>query len=260
MSSNKQITVLIADDEEPARDVIRVYLEKDNRFKLISECVNGQEALEMINYNLPDIVFLDIEMPELTGISLAGKLKDYLPKIVFITAFKEYAIKAFEENAIDYILKPFSEDRFQKMLDRIATATKQTNDLSFEVIQGVIEKLQLKEESFLKKIPVKKKGKIRFIQVHDVVWIESDGAYLKLHLKDQSKELVSFSMKELENKLDSRQHIRIHKSYMVNIEEIESMEPYFHGEYILIMSDGTELKLSRSYKEKLDQILNQYKH
>lgn len=260
MSRSNQITVLIADDEEPSRDVIRLYLEKDDRFKLISECTNGQEALERINLKSPDVVFLDIEMPELTGISLAGKLKDPPPKIVFITAFEEYAIEAFEENAIDYILKPFSEDRFCKMLDRIAIAIKQSEDISFEVIQGVIEKLHLKEKNFLKKIPIKKRGKITFIHVEDIVWIESEGAYLKLHLKDQSKELVSLSMKELENELDPGQHIRIHKSYMVNIEEIETMESYFHGEYIITMSDGTELKLSRSYKEKLDLILNQYKH
>ena len=183
MSSDKQITVLIADDEEPARDVIRVYLDKDNRFKLISECENGKQALEMINYESPDVVFLDIEMPELTGISLAGRLKDYLPKIVFITAFEEHAIQAFEENAIDYILKPFSEDRFRKMLDRIANTTKQPEDISFEVIQAVLEKFQLKEKNFLKKIPIKKRGKITFIHVEDIVWIESEGAYLKLHLK-----------------------------------------------------------------------------
>ncbi|MBO6524216.1 MAG: response regulator transcription factor [Balneolaceae bacterium] len=259
MNNKKQITVIIADDEKPARDVIRVYLEKDKRFFLISECSNGKEALEMIKARSPGLLLLDIEMPELNGIDLVSQLENNSSHIVFITAYKEYAIEAFEENAIDYILKPFSEDRFNKMLDRVADENKSGNEISLQAIQKVVDILQVREKrSFLKKISVKKKGKISFISVDQIMWMESEGAYLKLHLKDKSWELVNYSMKEIESELDPERYIRIHKSYIVNIEEIESMESYFHGEYIVTMNDGNELKLSRTYKEKLNLILKQY--
>lgn len=264
MTSSPTISVIIADDEPVARQLLVHFLNEEKGFDLLGEYGDGQAALEAIIEKQPDLVLLDIEMPELSGIDLVSHLEAPLPLVVFVTAYHDYAIRAFEENALDYILKPFDQSRFQKSLDRIR---KQFNSDGAPDSQDQLDRLMfafeamLKKDSgkrYLKKISCKQKGKIRFIPVDDILWIESEGSFCKLHL-DRGFELTNLSVKNLEQLLDPTTHLRVHKSHMVNVDAIESIEPYFHGEYMINLANGTSLKLSRSYKDRLELIMNQYK-
>lgn len=263
MSDSPTISVIIADDEPVARQLLAHFLSEENDFELLGEYGDGQAALEAIAEKKPDLVLLDIEMPELSGIDLVNRLEPPLPLIVFVTAYHDYAIKAFEENALDYILKPFDQDRFKKTLVRIREQLKQ-NQLpqasdQLDKLMTVFEKMMGYDSGkrYLKKISCKQKGKIRFLPVAEILWIESEGSFCKLHL-ERRMELTNLSIKSLEQLLDPRTHLRIHKSHMVNIDAIESIEPYFHGEYMINLINGKSLKLSRGYKDRLEQIMNQY--
>ncbi len=251
--------MIIADDEKPARDAIKTYLAKNESFVLLDECEDGAGALSSIERNKPDLVLLDIEMPEQSGIEILRSLESASPHIVFVTAYSDYAVQAFEENAIDYLLKPFDGTRFDQMLSRVIDKMRQESGITTKALVDGLQQLQkLEKEKYLKKIPVKRKGKISFVPVEEVIWIESSGSFTKLHLSD-SIEIANHSIGQLEDILDPALHIRIHKSHMINLDCIVSIESYFHGEYIVNLQDGTDLKLSRSYKAKLDRIMNQYK-
>lgn len=261
MTASKPIRVIVADDEPIACELLVRFLEQESDFEVLAALGDGQSALESIIELQPDLVFLDIEMPELTGIDLVGQLPEPLPKIVFVTAYDQYAIQAFEENALDYLLKPFDEERFQKSLHRIRksfSSRQQSSDTDhlMTALHQLVDQNQ--GDRYLKKINCKQRGKIRFIPVSEVMWIESEGAFCKLHLK-QGMELTNLSIKRLEQLLDPETHLRIHKSFIVGFDYIESIEPYFHGEYMINLVNGKSLKLSRGYKQRLDQIINQYK-
>lgn len=264
MSQAATISVIIADDEPVARQLLAHFLSEETDFELVGEYGDGQAALQAITEKKPDLLLLDIEMPELSGIDLVSHLEAPLPLIVFVTAYYDYAIKAFEENALDYILKPFDQARFQKSLERIRkqldTKNQSHDSDQLDKLMSAFETMLEQEggKRYLKKIGCKQKGKIRFVPVDEILWIESEGAFCKLHL-DRGMELTNLSVKSLEQLLDPTTHLRIHKSHMVNIEAIESIEPYFHGEYMISLCNGKSLKLSRSYKDRLEQIMNQYK-
>ncbi|MEP5611091.1 MAG: LytTR family DNA-binding domain-containing protein [Cyclobacteriaceae bacterium] len=259
MESRSKIRVLIADDEKPAREAVKIYLESNRSFEIVAECEDGVSTLKNIEKHCPDLLLLDIEMPELNGMDLLKELPVPAPHVVFITAYHHYAVRAFEENAIDYLLKPFDRDRFEKMLEKVLTEMDKNREVPLQGLSKMLQNFQeLKDEKYLSKIPVKRKGKILFIPVDHIIWIESSGSFTKLHLAD-SIEISNSSISQIEKDLDPTLHIRIHKSHMVNLDKIKSIESYFHGEYIITLSDGTDLKLSRSYKNKLNQIMNQYK-
>ncbi|GAB5525184.1 MAG: LytTR family DNA-binding domain-containing protein [Roseivirga sp.] len=264
MSQTAPISVIIADDEPVARQLLAHFLSEESDFELVGEYGDGQAALNAIAEKKPDLVLLDIEMPELSGIDLVSHLEAPLPLIVFVTAYHDYAIKAFEENALDYILKPFDQARFQKSLERIRKQLNAGNQSDgsnqLDKLMGAFETMleQDKDKRYLKKISCKQRGKIHFVPVEEILWIESEGAFCKLHL-DRGMELTNLPVKRLEQLLDPATHLRIHKSHMVNVDAIESIEPYFHGEYMINMRNGKNLKLSRSYKDRLEHIINQYK-
>ncbi len=248
-----KISVVIADDESLSREALEHYLSEREAFELLASCKDGAEALTTIQTLKPDFVLLDIEMPEMNGLEIAHQIEN--THIVFITAFEQYAVKAFEENAIDYVLKPINQKRFDKMLDRIIEA-KHREGFTTEQ-QNKIQELLSKEEKYLKKITTKQKGVITFTEVNSIVSIESEGSFTKLHLSKRF-ELCNLSISQLEQLLDPKQFVRVQKSFIINIDEIQSMESYFHGEYMITMSNGTTVKLSRGYKQHLDRIINQY--
>ena len=258
MAKKNTLKVVIADDESLAREAISIYLNEDDRFQVVKECSNGECALNSINSSHPELALLDIEMPELSGIEVAKRLEKPFPYLVFITAFEDYAIKAFEENAIDYILKPLNKERFFKMLDRVYQQWElRQSEWSDHKTQILMELQNQTASRYLKKITSKHKGVISLIPVNTIFWIESQGAFSKVHLEGKT-ELTNLSIKQLEEVLDPTHFVRVHKSFMVNIDHIESLESYFHGEYILHLTNGSQVKLSRGYKENLDKILNQY--
>lgn len=248
-----KISAIIADDEALSREALELYLGERSEFALLQSCKDGAEALQKIRQLDPDFVLLDIEMPEVNGLEVARQLIH--THIVFITAYEHYAVKAFEENAIDYVLKPVKKERFDKMLDRVIDRYHQ-NGLKGDH-QKILMKLLKEEEKYLKKIAIKRKGVITFIRVNNIVFVESEGSFTKLHLSNHF-EVCNHSIKQLEDSLNPRQFVRIQKSFIINIDHIKSMESYFHGEYMITMSNDQTVKLSRGYKQNLDRILRQY--
>ncbi|MEO9482956.1 MAG: LytTR family DNA-binding domain-containing protein [Ekhidna sp.] len=258
MRESDILQVVVVDDESLAREAILHYLNEDDRFCVVEDCSDGQSALKAIHQHQPQLVLLDIEMPELNGIEVAKQLKYPFPYLVFITAFEEYAITAFEENAIDYLLKPLNKERFAKMLDRVYEQWTLKQSIWDESKTTLLAQLNThKSTQYLKKITSKHKGMITLIPVESIYWIESQGSFSKVHLEGKT-ELTNLSVKQLEEVLDPGIFVRVHKSFMVNIDHIESLESYFHGEYILHLTNRSQVKLSRGYKSNLDRILNQY--
>ncbi len=251
------IKAIIADDESLARNVIKKYLSAFPQIKIIAECENGLIALNKINELKPDLIFLDIQMPELDGLSLLNELPQ-LPLIIFTTAFNQYAIKAFEINAVDYLLKPFDKDRFAQAIQKVieqksspAHIQKQIKDL-----QNSLDEVLKADKKFTSRILIKGKDGYSFLNVQDIIWFEAYSDYVKIHIKEKFF-LKNISLNELETKLNPEIFIRIHRSTIVNIAYIKEMKPYFNGEYYIYLTNGEKLKLSRSYKDKLKIIIDE---
>jgi two-component system LytT family response regulator len=257
--AKKETTVnaIIADDETLARNVIRKYLLSFPQIKIIAECSNGLAALNKINELQPDLVFLDIQMPDLDGLSLLGELK-HLPLVIFITAFDQYAVRAFELNAVDYLLKPFDKDRFATAVKKVMEQKISPAFLEKKInsIQASLNQVLHSGENFISRILIKGKSGYSFLDVQEITWFEADSDYVKIHTREKVF-LKNISLNELESKLNPGMFIRIHRSSIVNIKCIKEMKPYFNGEYHLYLTTGQELKLSRSYKDKVKQIIGE---
>ncbi|MEZ5427965.1 MAG: LytTR family DNA-binding domain-containing protein [Pyrinomonadaceae bacterium] len=269
-NSNKKISVLIVDDESLARKRIRDLLCKKNDFEIIGECSGGVEAIEAIQNQIPDLLFLDIQMPDIDGFEVLENLKtEDFPTIIFVTAYDKYALKAFEFHAIDYLLKPFKDERFEEMLDHVSRqiGREKIEDLSKKLTMLLtdFQKPENKESSnavseiknsYQTRFVIKSVGKISFIKVDEIDWIGAEGTYVSLNIGNKSN-LLRESMKNLEEKLDPTKFIRIHRSTIVNIFRVKELQPEFRGEYLVILENGKRLKLSRSYRENLEKLLNE---
>ncbi len=246
------IRAIIADDESLARNVIRKYLTAFPKIKIVAECENGLVALNKINELDPDLIFLDIQMPDLDGFSMLNELT-HTPLIIFTTAFNQYAIKAFEKDAVDYLIKPFDRDRFAQAIKKV---TEQKYSPAFlenkiNTLQDSINKMLTTDKKFTTRIVIKVKESYSFLNVQDIIWFEAYSDYVKIHTKEKYY-LKNISLNELEIKLNPQTFIRIHRSTIVNIVYIKEMKPYFNGEYHLHLTNGEKLKLSRTYKDKLE--------
>lgn len=260
-SSQKLVKVLIADDEESARKSIQMLLKKDPEVEICAECSDGHEAAEEIIRLKPDLVFLDIQMPELDGFEVIEKIcNTYLPVIVFVTAFDQYAIKAFEQSALDYLLKPFTDARFYAGLEKAKRAVEVNNvQKKVQNIESLLTFLQSsslpKTGIYQNRLTIKTNGKITFVPVNQILFVESEGNFVKIHSESGTK-IGGYTFKTLIPLLNPAQFVRIHKSFIVNIDAIESLEPHFHGDYIIHLKNGQKLRLSRNYNECLKQIMN----
>jgi two-component system LytT family response regulator len=247
-----KIRALIVDDEEYARDIIRSLLAQDSSIELLAECTDGAEAIRHIRQQRPDIVFLDIQMPEVNGFEVIEATQgDHAPHYIFTTAYDSFALKAFEVNAIDYLLKPFDDERFFKALDR--AKSKLDQPISDTIKTGLLNLIALNEQAkstYLTRISVKTGSRIHFIPVGDIDWIEADNQYVKIHTGARHQ-VHRQSLTELESLLDPSKFMRIHRSTIVNIDRIHSLEPHFRGDSIVSLQDGTRLKLAKSRKEML---------
>ena len=250
-----KIYTIIADDEALARKVIHKYLAPFPQVEVIAECVNGLEALNKVNELRPHLLFLDIEMPEIDGLSMLSELR-YFPMIVFTTAFNQYAIKAFEMNAVDYLLKPFDQNRFTQALKKVIDQKSSPAFLENRInnLQNTINNLLRPEKNYASRIWMKEKNTWFFAEAEDIYWFEAFGDYVRVHTKDKTF-LKNISLTELELKLNPHHFVRIHRSTIVNLSFIKEMKPYFNGEYHLELTNGTKLKLSRTYKDKLNNII-----
>lgn len=247
-----KIRALIVDDEEYARDIIRSLLAQDTSVELLAECTDGTEAIQQIRQQMPDIVFLDIQMPEVNGFEVIEATQDdHAPQYIFTTAYDSFALKAFEVNAIDYLLKPFDDERFFKALNRAKHKLDQpiSEALKTSLLNLIASNKQAKSP-YLNRISVKTGSRIQFIPVRNIDWIEADNQYVKIHT-GAGYQVHRQSLTELESLLDPTKFMRIHRSTIVNIDRIQSLEPHFRGDSIISLLDGTRLKLAKSRKERL---------
>lgn len=238
--------VLLADDERPARNLLKEYLSDYPQLQLIGECRNGIEAVSLINVLQPDIVFLDIQMPAKTGFEVLQEL-EYIPLIIFSTAYDKYALQAFEVNAVDYLLKPYTRERFRLAIERALSDSKQ----AMQNIQLLSETLQ--QKMFPERILVEQGNRLISLAVADIQWIEAEGDYSKIHTAEHSY-LSNRGISALEQKLDPRKFQRIHRSYLVALGSIKEVFKEPTGPQVVLLN-GTTLKVSRSYVEALRKLI-----
>ncbi len=248
-----KIRTVIVDDEPLARQRLRHLLEADTEVAIVGESGDGRQAVADLRDLRPDLVFLDVQMPALDGFGVIETLDvTPMPIVIFVTAHDRYALKAFEVHALDYLLKPYDKNRFAAALERAKAHFRQgsaaaLNDRLQELLQNVPGRR-------LERLMVKSDGRICFVRVDDIDWIEAAGNYVRLHA-GKDDHLLRESLSALEKKLDPARFVRIHRSTIVNIERIRELQPAFHGDYVIILGDGTELALSRSCREKLEDTL-----
>jgi two-component system LytT family response regulator len=259
---SKKITALIVDDEPLARRNIRLLLKDDAEVELIGECGSGAEAVGVIHKHPPDLLFLDIQMPVMSGFDVLAQIDAaQIPAIIFVTAYDQYAIKAFEVHALDYLLKPFDDARFEKALKQAKSQIEQReiNQLSKRLVALLEDRdeqpTRARPSGYLSRLMVKSASRVFFLKADEIDWIEAADYYVKLHVGRKSH-LLRETMSELEAKLDPEKFLRIHRSSIVNLDRVKEMHLHFNGEYLVILHDGTELKLSRSRREQLQQLLN----
>ena len=254
---SKKITALIVDDEPLARDTVRLLLEARDDVEIVGEAEDGRKAVEEIVSKEPDLVFLDIQMPEMDGFGVIESVgTGKMPVVIFATAFDQYAIKAFEAQALDYILKPFDDERFNLAVDRaISKIQKDSEDNLQEKLGALLEAVdKSRDADFVERIMIKEKDLVVFVKTEDIDWVESAGDYVVIRAGGK-KHLLRESMTNMEKKLDPEKFARIHRSTILNLDRIKELRPYFHGDYIVYLKDGNELKLSRRYWKKLESVL-----
>jgi two-component system, LytTR family, response regulator len=246
------ITALIIDDEELARELIKSYLKEFTFIEVVGECSNGFEGLKSINELKPDLVFLDIQMPKLTGFEMLELLDDK-PFIIFTTAYNEFAIKAFESNAVDYLLKPFSLERFQSALNKVTERIK-NNEKSEPVSEKLVAHVAESQET-IERVVVKTGNKIHVITTDKIFYLESQDDYVMIYT-ESGKHLKHQTMKYFESHLDPSEFIRIHRGYLVRIPQIAQLEQFGKESYVLVLKSGTKLPVSKSGYSRLKEVLN----
>ncbi|MGB9180880.1 MAG: LytTR family DNA-binding domain-containing protein [Pyrinomonadaceae bacterium] len=255
MVDSTHIRALLVDDESLAREMIREMLDDDRDVEIIGECINGLEAVEFIETETPDLIFLDVQMPELGGFEVLENIpKDRMPHVIFVTAYDQYAVRAFEVHALDYLLKPFDRERFQAAWQRAkAEIVREKNGALDQRIITLLEELKAGPK-YLERLVIKSGGRVFFLDTDDIDWIEAEGNYVSVHTGKKSH-LLRETISSLEAQLDPKKFIRIHRSSIVKIDRIQELQPWFHGEYKIILLDGTQLTLSRNYRENLHEAL-----
>ncbi len=252
-----KIRVLVVDDEPLARERLRKLLATEPELELIGECSDGASAVQAIREQSPDLVFLDVQMPELDGFGVVAQLgREKLPAIVFTTAHDQFALKAFEVHAVDYLLKPFGKERFQMGVQRAIEQVRRhsTGDLTRRLSALLADVQPESKAKFAARIAVKSSGRVVFVKVDDIDWVEAADNYVSLHVGNE-EHLHRETMAALEAQLPPAKFMRISRSAIVNVDRIKELQPLFHGEYAVILRSGAKLTLSRSYRDKLDQLM-----
>jgi two-component system, LytTR family, response regulator len=255
------IRVLIVDDEPLARQRLRDLLEEEPDFEVLAESGDGEDAIEKILDLRPDAVFLDIQMPEMSGFDVLEAIAlEAMPIVVFVTAYDEYALRAFDAHALDYLMKPFHRSRFERSLERIRRqvaarggASEAEPDLDGR-LRAVLAELTGGRSSYPKRFAVRLGSRIVFVNSEEVDWIDAEGNYARLHVGPRSY-LVRQTMSRLAEQLDPERFLRIHRSTIVNLDRVREIQPMFKGTYVVILSDGTQLTSTRGYRDGLRLLL-----
>ncbi len=255
MARERSISVMIVDDEPLARHGLRAVLSGVPDLSIIAEASDGEEALSSVMEHRPDVLFLDIQMPEMDGFDLLGSLPpDAMPLVVFVTAYDEFAVKAFDTRALDYILKPFDAERIHTALHRIREMLLLKEQAEYSrKIEEIVRTLR-PGRKFLERVMVRNGGKIHFVPVGDILWCEAAADYLQLHTVS-GVHTIRMTIGAFEDDLDPAQFIRIHRSTIVRLGAIRELRPGTHGDYTALLVQGTELSVSRSYKERIERLL-----
>ena len=250
-----KIRALVVDDEPIARERVLSLLQQEEDMEVVAECGDGPQAVSAIQHHTPDLVFLDVQMPGLDAFGVINAIgAERMPTVIFITAYDEYALRAFEVHALDYLLKPFGRERFRETLKhaRASLERRRAGDLGRRLLALVND---IKPEApKLDRLVVKSGGRVFFLRTDDLDWIEAAGNYVRLHV-GQDGHLLRETMNSIEARLNPETFFRIHRSHIVNIERIKELQPWFNGEYVVILRNGTRLTLSRGYREKLQERL-----
>lgn len=253
--TDAKIRALIVDDEPLARKFIRRMLEDDQEVQIVGECGNGSDAVAAISEQTPDLVFLDVQMPEMDGFSVLEALGvERLPEIVFTTAYEQYAIRAFELHALDYLLKPFDQARFNDTMkhSKERLRTRQLEDGRLQI--GALLENVKRRSKYLDRLIVRAEGRITFLKTDDITWIEADDKYVHLHTR-KAAQMVRQTLSAMETQLDPARFLRIHRSAIINVERIQELQPMLGGQHVVVMEDGTRLTLSRNYTDRLFKLL-----
>jgi len=261
----KPIRTLIVDDEPAAREGIRQLLGDDPEILVAGECADGLQAAAAMREAVPDLVFLDVQMPQLDGFGVLRLVgAEHAPAIVFVTAYDQYALRAFEVHALDYLLKPFSDERFRESLRRAKQQVRQgrLHELSHK-LSALLEHYseghaagaaREPRAGYLERLVVKSGGKVTLLRAAEIEWIDAEGDYVRIHV-GKAWHLLRETMKNLEAQLDPARFVRIHRSTIVNLEQVKELQPFFRGEYVVVLQNGTTLKLSRGYRDTLESRL-----
>ena len=253
------IRVIVVDDEGPARTRLLELLEKQSDCKVVGVARNGKEAIQLIESESPDLQFLDVQMPGMDGFAVLHEIEPQsIPFTIFVTAYDKYALQAFEAHALDYLLKPFSDERFESALQRARQVirTHQAGELSMRLV-GLLEGSSGRgnPSAYLERIGLRSRDRITFVAVRDIDWIEAAGVYVYLHVGGR-KHIHRATVGQLELRLDPNKFVRIHRSTIVNTERIRELKSRSHGDFSLVLKDDTEITLSRGYRPRLDRWLN----
>lgn len=249
-----KIRALIIEDDAVSREVLQGLLEKVPDIELIGVCSGGREGVQAINRLGPDLVFLDVQMPEMDGFMVLAEVEpSKMPIVVFVTANEEYAVKAFEVHALDYLVKPCTEIRLKEALDHVRRQISLHDGGAIQQkVSALLNDLKV-EQRLPDRLAVKSLGRIIFVPFADIDWIEAADNYVNIHVGPDSH-MLRDTMNALESRLPAERFIRISRSTIVNIERIKELQPMFHGEYVVLLHNGTNLTLSRNYREKLRQL------
>ena len=242
----KSLRVLVIDDEPPARKKLMMLLRAEPDIEIAGQASNGIEAVAAIEEHRPDAIFLDIQMPGMNGFEVLEALDtDNLPLVVFVTAFDQHAVKAFEVHAADYLLKPFDRPRLQNCLARLRGEHGSVHSKLKELLA------EFRSADYLSRVVVKSRGRILFLKIEDIDWIETSANYVELH-SGKNSYLLRETLNALEARLDPRQFVRVHRSTIVNIDRIRELQPWSHGDFIVVLKDETQLRMSRRYRQNLN--------
>ncbi len=243
------ISALIADDESLARESIRRFLRRHPDIEVLQECSDGQSAAVAILEQQPQLVFLDIQMPELDGFEVIEQVGvDKMPATIFVTAYDQYALTAFDTNALDYLLKPFGRDRFDRALARARErlASRPDRELMQSLLQSIVKSAV--QPSYVDRLPISQNGRIIFVKAADIQWIESAGNAAVLHVAS-GHYAIRDSLSALERSLNPKEFVRIHRSTIVNLHYVKEVHPWFHGYHVVLLENGRELRMSRYQRQ-----------
>jgi two-component system LytT family response regulator len=250
-----KLRAIIVDDEPLARDCVRDALEREDDVEVVAECEDGERAIAAIRRHDPDVVFLDVQMPGMGGFDVVEAIgAEAMPPVVFVTAYDEHALRAFDVHALDYVLKPFDDERFDEAVAHVRRRLRVERD--GEIGRRLTALLQhmgrgdVPEDGYIDRVMVRERDRIRFVATGEIDWFESEGNYVRLHTA-AGKHLIRASLSGMLERLDPRRFARIHRSTIVNLDRVAEMQPWVGGDYIALLEDGTKLRVSRSYRNEI---------